>query len=68
VREQLRALAAAAAGGQLGAVGRLMEAIPPEAIGNQRWRAFDDAAQAYDFQLLEERVNELVAELDAAQG
>jgi PAS domain S-box-containing protein len=68
VRDQLRALAAAAAGGQLGAVGRLMEAIPPEAIGNQRWRAFDDAAQAYDFQLLEERVNELVAELDAAQG
>jgi len=66
VREQLRALAAAAAGGQLGAVGRLMDAIPPEAIGNQRWRAFDDAAQAYDFQLLEERVNELVAELDAA--
>jgi hypothetical protein len=42
-----------------------MEAIPPEAIGDERWRAFDDAAQAYDFQLLEERVNALVAQLDA---
>jgi CheY-like chemotaxis protein len=68
VREQLRALAAAAAGGQLAAVGRLMEAIAPAAIGDERWRAFDDAAQAYDFQLLEERVNALVAELDVAQA
>jgi PAS domain S-box-containing protein len=65
VHEQLRALAAAAARGQLRAVGKLMEAIPPEAIGDERWRAFDDAAQAYDFQLLEERVNALVAQLDA---
>ena len=65
VREQLRALAAAASSGQLGAVGRLMEAIAPEAIGGERWRAFDDAAQAYDFQLLEERVNALIAQLDA---
>jgi PAS domain S-box-containing protein len=67
VREQLRELAAAAAHGQLGAVGRLMEAIPPAAIGEERWRAFDDAAQAYDFQLLEERVNSLVAQLDGAR-
>ena len=67
VREQLRALAAAASSGQLGAVGRLMEAIAPEAIGGERWRAFDDAAQAYDFQLLEERVNALIAQLDAVQ-
>ena len=68
VRDQLRALAAASASGQLGAVGRLMEAISPEAIGGERWRAFDDAAQAYDFQLLEERVNTLLAQLDAAQA
>jgi len=64
VREQLRALAAAAASGQLGAVARWMEAIPPEAIGSERWRAFDDAAQAYDFQLLEERVAALLAATD----
>ncbi len=68
VRDQLRALASAAASGQLGAVGRLMEAIPPEAIGNERWRAFDDAAQAYDFQLLEERVSGLLAQLEAARA
>ena len=37
----------------------------PEAIGGERWRAFDDAAQAYDFQLLEQRVRELLAQLDA---
>ncbi len=66
VRDQLRALAAAASSGQLGAVGRLMEAITPEAIGAERWRAFDDAAQAYDFQLLEERVRALIAQMDAA--
>ena len=66
VRDQLVALAAAASSGQLGAVGRLMEAITPESIGGERWRAFDDAAQAYDFQLLEERVNALVAQLDVA--
>ena len=68
VREQLRALAAAAASGQLGAVARLMEAIPPEAIGTERWRAFDEAAQAYDFQLLEQHVVALIAQLAAAQG
>jgi hypothetical protein len=66
VRGQLVALAAAASSGQLGAVGRLMEAITPEAIGGERWRAFDDAAQAYDFQLLEERVNALIAQMDVA--
>ena len=66
VRDQLRALAAAAASGQLGAVGKLMEAIPSEAIGSARWRAFDEAAQAYDFQLLEDRVNALIAQLDVA--
>ena len=54
----------AASSGQLGAVGKLMEAITPEAIGGERWRAFDDAAQAYDFQLLEERVNALIAQMD----
>ena len=57
-----------AASGQLAAVGRLMEAIAPEAIGGARWRAFDDAAQAYDFQLLEERVSALLAQLDAARA
>ena len=65
VRDQLRALAAAASSGQLGAVARLMEAIPSEAIGAERWRSFDDAAQAYDFQMLEERVQALVAQMDA---
>jgi PAS domain S-box-containing protein len=66
VRDQLRALALAASGGQLGPVAKLMEAITPEAIGAERWRAFDDAAQAYDFQLLEERVAALIARMDAA--
>ncbi|MCK9685464.1 ATP-binding protein [Scleromatobacter humisilvae] len=65
VREQLRALATAAASGQLGAVARLMEALAPEDIGSERWRAFDEAAQAYDFQLLEERVAAVIAQLDA---
>jgi PAS domain S-box-containing protein len=65
LRERLRALAAAASRGQLAAVGKLMEAISPEAIGGERWRAFDDAAQAYDFQLLEERVRALLAHMDA---
>ncbi len=64
VRDQLRALAAAAASGQLARVGKLMEAITPEAIGGERWRAFDDAAQAYDFQLLEQRVSALLALMD----
>jgi PAS domain S-box-containing protein len=68
LREQLRALAAAASSGQLGAVGKLMEAVPPEAIGVERWRGFEDAAQAYDFQLLEERVLALIAQRDAASG
>ena len=65
MRCQLVALAAAASSGQLGAVGRLMEAITPEAIGGERWRTFDDAAQAYDFQLLEDRVKALIAQMDA---
>ena len=68
VREQLRALAAAASSGQLGAVGRMMEALGPEAIGGERWCAFEDAAQAYDFQLLEERVNAFIAQLEAAEA
>ena len=67
VRAQLRALAAAASSGQLAAVAKLMEAIAPEAIGGARWQAFDDAAQSYDFQLLEERVQTLLAQLDAAE-
>ena len=66
VRDRLVELAAAASSGQLGAVGKLMETITPEAIGGERWRAFDDAAQAYDFQLLEERVNALIAQMDVA--
>ena len=68
VRAQLVALAAAASSGQLAAVGKLMEAVTPEAIGSERWHAFDDAAQAYDFQLLEERVNALVAQMDVADA
>ena len=68
VREQLRALAAAAASGQLAAVGRLMEAIGPEAIGGERWRGFEDAAQAYDFQLLERRIDALLAQMDGADA
>jgi PAS domain S-box-containing protein len=68
VRDQLRALAAAASSGQLAPVAKLMEAITPEAIGADRWRAFDDAAQAYDFQLLEERVAALIARMDAVPG
>jgi len=43
-----------------------MEGIAPEAIGAERWRAFDEAAQAYDFQLLEQRVAALLAQMDAA--
>jgi PAS domain S-box-containing protein len=66
VRARLRALAAAASSGQLGGVARLMEGIAPEAIGAERWRAFDEAAQAYDFQLLEQRVAALLAQMDAA--
>ena len=66
VRDRLRALAAAASSGQLGGVARLMEGIAPEAIGAERWRAFDEAAQAYDFQLLEQRVAALLAQMDAA--
>jgi len=41
-----------------------MAAIAPEAIGRARWQSFDDAAQAYDFQLLEERVNAVLARLE----
>jgi len=66
VRDRLVELAVAAASGQLGMVGKLMEAISPEAIGGERWRAFDAAAQAYDFQLLEQRVNALIAQMDVA--
>jgi len=65
VREQLRALAAAASSGQLAAVARLMEQVTPEAIGRARWQSFDEAAQSYDFQLLEERIAALLAQLDA---
>ncbi|MFL6629153.1 MAG: PAS domain S-box protein [Vitreoscilla sp.] len=67
VREQLRALATAAASGQLSAVARLMGRLAPEAIGRARWQSFDEAAQAYDFQLLEERVSALLALRDAGQ-
>ena len=66
VRDKLRALASAASSGQLGAVAKLMEAMTPESIGAERWRAFDDAAQAYDFQLLEQRVATLLAQGDVA--
>ena len=66
VHAQLVALAAAASSGQVGPVARLMEALTPESIGAERWRGFDDAAQAYDFQLLEERVKALLAQLDDA--
>jgi PAS domain S-box-containing protein len=64
VRAQLRELASAASSGQLAAVSRLMELLTPEAIGGDRWRSFDDAAQAYDFQLLERRVVELLGLTD----
>ena len=67
VREQLLALAAAASRGQLAAVARLMETITPEAIGRLRWQSFDEAAQAYDFQLLEQRVDALLAQLDVGR-
>jgi len=65
VREQLRALASAAASGQLSAVARLMEQLTPDAIGRARWQSFDEAAQSYDFQVLEERITALLAQLDA---
>jgi len=65
VRERLRSLAAAASSGQLGAVARSMEGLGPETIGAERWRAFDDAAQSYDFQLLEQRVAQLLSQMDA---
>ena len=66
VRDRLRALATAASSGQLARVAHLMEGLLPEAIGAERWRAFDEAAQAYDFQLLERRVATLLAQMDAA--
>jgi CheY-like chemotaxis protein len=66
VRALLRELERAASRGQLAAVGRLMEQLAPEAIGGERWRSFDDAAQAYDFQLLEQRVSRLLAETEGA--
>jgi CheY-like chemotaxis protein len=65
VRALLRELIAASSSGQLAAVGRLMASLTPEAIGSDRWRSFDDAAQAYDFQLLEQRVRELLRQVDA---
>jgi CheY-like chemotaxis protein len=68
VRTLLRELESAASSGQLATVGRLMESLTPEAIGGERWRSFDDAAQAYDFQLLEQRVAELLAQTDGAGG
>jgi hypothetical protein len=43
----------------------MMETITPEAIGRARWQAFDEAAQSYDFQLLEERAEALLAQLEA---
>jgi len=42
-----------------------MEQLTPDAIGRARWQSFDEAAQAYDFQLLEERIRAFVARLDA---
>jgi PAS domain S-box-containing protein len=68
VRHRLRALAAAASGGQLAQVGTLMASVTPESVGLERWRGFDEAAQAYDFQLLEERVLALMAQMDAADA
>jgi signal transduction histidine kinase/ActR/RegA family two-component response regulator len=68
VRHRLRALAAAASGGQLAQVGKLMASVTPESVGLERWRGFDEAAQAYDFQLLEERVLALMAQMDAADA
>ena len=65
LRDPLRALAAAAASGQVGAVARMMEMITPETIGRARWQSFDEAAQSYDFQLLEERAEALLAQLEA---
>jgi CheY-like chemotaxis protein/anti-sigma regulatory factor (Ser/Thr protein kinase) len=65
VLAQLRDLIAAAAGGKVSAVARLMTALRPEAIGHERWADFDEAAQAYDFQLLEQRARELLALAEA---
>ncbi len=68
VRTHLRALVAAAAGGQLTAVGRLMSLLSPETLGGARWRSFDEAAQAYDFKVLELRARELLDSADAVDG
>jgi len=68
LRARLRELGAAAADGQLAAVGRLMAAIRPEAIGDEAWRRLGDAAQAYDFQRLETLVHVLLAAPEAAEG
>ena len=68
VRAQLRELIAAAAGGQLAQVGKLMATLRPETIGGERWRSFDEAAQTYDFQLLEQRARELLALAEAAES
>jgi CheY-like chemotaxis protein len=65
VRAQLRELITAAAGGRVSAVARLMAALQPEAIGHERWDDFDEAAQAYDFQLLELRARELLTLAEA---
>ena len=62
VRAQLDELADAASHGQLAGVAALMAALTPELIGDESWRGFDEARQAYDFQLLEQRVRALLQE------
>jgi hypothetical protein len=66
VRAQLTELAEAASHGQLAGVAVLMAALTPELIGDESWRGFEEARQAYDFQLLEQRVRALLEETASA--
>jgi PAS domain S-box-containing protein len=65
VRERLRELADAASRGRLADVGRLMETLTPQSLGAERRRGFDEAARAYDFQLLERRVRDVLRQAEA---
>ncbi len=61
---RLADLAVAAAHGEVGPVKRLLGELPPDTIGAARWRRFDEAAAAYDFQALEAHVLQVLGEVE----
>ncbi|WP_374568248.1 ATP-binding protein [Ideonella sp.] len=61
-RQRLAELQAAAAGGDLAQVKRLLAGLAPGLLGPARRRAWEDAAKRYDFQGLEDAVREFVAQ------